>query len=436
MKTKQIKQFFKISALAIALSSSFVSLSHANTKDEIVAVVDNSAILRSDLDQGVAEIGHRLQAQNKEIPPVEYLERQALDDLITRQAQLEQVKRYNIKPDEQSLNAAVLKVARDSGADSLEAFQKKLDAIAPNTYASFRARVAEDIALQRLRQQIVMSRIQVTDQDVQNFLNTPQGQTLLGNQVHVLHLRVAGTEQVEAVAQNVKTALTNSNDIQSIAKQFSNDKVNVAGQDMGLRSMSEIPSELAARVSTLDLGQTTELIQAADGIHILKLLERKSSEKKAVVPQYLTRHILIQTSEVVSDDAAKQMIQSLYNRVQKGEDFAVLAGTFSNDPGSARDGGSLGWVSPGVMVPEFEQRMKDTPVGQVTAPFQSQFGWHILQVTDTRQQDMTREYQERMARQLLGERQFDTELDSWLREIRNNAFVDIKDKRLDPKQSS
>ena len=164
-------------------------------------------------------------------------------------------------------------------------------------------------------------------------------------------------------------------------------------------------------------------------------MERKGGEQKALVPQYLTRHILIQPSEVVSPENAKQMIDSLYNRLKQGEDFTVLASTFSNDTGSARDGGSLGWVSPGVMVPEFEQQMKNTPVGQFSKPFQSQFGWHILQVSETRQQDMTQEYQERMARQLLGERQFDAELDSWLRETRNNAYVEIKDPQLDPKRN-
>ena len=205
---------------------------------------------------------------------------------------------------------------------------------------------------------------------------------------------------------------------------------------MGFRSLSDIPSELAARVSTLQTGQTTELISVTDGVHVLKLLERKGGEQKAIVPQYQTRHILIQPSEVVSPENAKQMIDSLYSRIQKGEDFAVLASTYSNDPGSARDGGSLGWVTPGMMVPEFDEKMKNTEKGQVSEPFQSQFGWHILQVTDTRQQDMTKEYQERMARQLLGERQFDAELDTWLREIRNNAFVDIKDPSLDRKKNA
>jgi len=434
MKTKQLKQIFKATALALCLSSAMTTFAVAQPKDEVVAVVDNSAILRSDLAQSVAEISHQLQKQNKPVPPQPYLEQQALEQLIVRQAQLEQVKRYNIRPDEKSLNEAVLKVARDSGSPSLEAFQQKLDAIAPNTYASLRNRIAEDLALSRLRQQAVNSRIQISDQDVKNFLNTPQGQALLGSQVHVLHLRITG-ENAQQVAAQVRNDLSSSNDIQAISKKYSTGDIKVDASDMGVRNLSEIPGELAARVSTLQAGQTSELIPAADGVHVLKLLERKGGEQKALVPQYQTRHILIQTSEVVSPENAKQMIDSLYARLKQGEDFAVLASTFSNDTGSARDGGSLGWVSPGVMVPEFEQRMKSTAVGQISEPFQSQFGWHILQVTDTRQQDMTQEYQERMARQILGERQFDAELDSWLRETRNNAYVEIKDPQLDPKRA-
>jgi peptidyl-prolyl cis-trans isomerase SurA len=434
MKTKQLKQIFKATALALCLSSAMTTFAVAQPKDEVVAVVDNSVILRSDLAQGVAEISHQLQKQKKIVPPQQYLEQQALEQLIIRQAQLEQVKRYNIRPDEKALNEAVLKVARDSGSPSLEAFQQKLDAMAPNTYASLRNRIAEDLALNRLRQQIVTSRIQITDQDVKNFLNTPQGQALLGSQVHVLHLRVSG-ENAEQIATQVKKELNSSNDIQAISKKYSTGGIKVEAADMGVRNLSEIPAELAARVTTLQPGQTSELIPVADGIHVLKLLERKGGEQKALVPQYLTRHILIQPSEVVSPENAKQMIDSLYNRLKQGEDFTVLASTFSNDTGSARDGGSLGWVSPGVMVPEFEQQMKNTPVGQFSKPFQSQFGWHILQVSETRQQDMTQEYQERMARQLLGERQFDAELDSWLRETRNNAYVEIKDPQLDPKRN-
>lgn len=432
MKTPQLKQFFKATALALCISSAVPAF--AQTVDQVVAVVDNSVILQSDLAQTAAEMQQQLQAQNKTVPPAQYLQQQALEQLIVRQAQLEQVKRYNIKPDEKALNEAVMRVAQQNGSKSLEDFQQKVDRIAPGTYASLRNRIAEDLAINRLRQQVVMSRIKISDQDVDNFLKTPQGQAALGSQAHVLHVRVSG-ENAQATAEQVKTALNNSNDLNAINKQFSTAATKVESADMGFRSLSEIPAELAARVSALDVGQTSELIAVNDGIHVLKLVDRKAGEQRALVPQYQTRHILIQPTEVVSPENAKHMIDSLYNRLKAGEDFAVLAGTFSTDTGSARDGGSLGWVSPGVMVPEFEQQMKSTPVGEISQPFQTQFGWHILQVTDTRQQDMTREYQERMARQILGERQFDTELDSWLREIRSNAFVDIKDPNLDRKNN-
>lgn len=436
MKTKYFKQFFKTTALALVVSSSMQSF--AAPTDEVVAIVDNSVILKSDLEQGVAEAQHQLEAQKKTVPPVNYLQLQVLDQLILRQAQLEQVKRYGIKPDENTLNDAVLKVASQSGIKSLSAFQQKLDAIAPGTYASLRNRIGEDLAINRLRQQQVMSRIKISDQDVANFLKSPQGQAMLGSQVHVIHARISAQtdvdpQQLQTVAQEVKQALNDSNDITAISKKFSTKDIKVEGADMGYRDLAELPSELAARVSPLQAGQTTDLINVRDGIHVLKLIERKNSEQKAIVTQYQTRHILIQPSEVMSPEMAKQTIDSIYNRLKAGEDFTTLAATYSADSGSARDGGSLGWVTPGSMVPEFENKMKNTPVGQISEPFQTQFGWHILEVTATREKDMTQEYQERMARQVLGERQFDSELDSWLREVRAHAFVQIKEPQLDSK---
>ncbi len=427
MKTQNLKQLFKASALALIISSSMSA--YANPTDQVIAIVGNSAILKSDLDQGVAEAQHQIKAQKKEAPPQNVLEAQILNQLIIHQAQLEQVKRYAIQADEKSLNEAVLKVANQSGSKSLEAFQQKLDSMSPGTYESLRSRIADDLLIQRLRQQQVMSRIKISDQDVENFLKSPEGQAAVGGQVHVLHMRVSGSasaEELNKTATDIKAALQNSNDVKALEKQFSTSTVKVDGADMGTRTLSDIPAELAARVSVIEPGQTTELITVKDGVHVLKLLERKANDKKALVPQYNTRHILIKTSEVVSPENAKQTIDSIYNRIQSGGDFATLAATYSNDPGSARDGGSLGWVTPGMMVPEFDKTMQSATVGKVSQPFETQFGWHILQVTDTRQQDMTTEYQKRMARQILGERQFEAELDSWLRELRTNTYVEIK----------
>lgn len=411
----------------------------AEYNDQVVAVVGNSAILQSDLEQSVAEALHQLNAQKKEIPPENVLRTQLLNQLILQNAQLEQVKRYGLKLDEKALNDAVMSVAQKSGANSLEAFQQKLDGIAPGAYELLRSRIANDLLIQRLRQQQVMSRIKISDQDVENFLKSPEGQAAVGSQAHVLHVRVSGGQnaaELQKVAQQVKTELNQTSDLKLIEKKYSTGSIQVQGADMGYRALSGIPGELAARVSVLNPGQTSELITVQDGVHVLKLIDRKSDEQKALVPQYKTRHILIKTSEIVSADNAKQMIDSIYKRLQAGEDFSTLAATYSNDPGSAQDGGNLGWVSPGMMVPEFDQHMQNIAVNQITEPFQTQFGWHVLQVTDTRQQDMTHEYQQRMARQILGERQFDTEVDAWLRELRSNTYVEIKDPNLDPRKTN
>lgn len=427
MKMKSLKQIFKTTALALIISSSMQTF--ATPSDQVIAIVGKSAILQSDLEQGVAEAQHQLKAQKKEVPPTNVLQGQILDQLIMHHAQLEQVKRYAIQADEKSLNEAVMKVAAQSGSKNLEAFQEKLDKIAPGTYEALRERVADDLLIQRLRQQQVMSRIKISDQDVDNFLKSPEGQAAVGGQAHVLHLRVAGSstaDEITEVAKQIKADLDHTNDIKALEKKYNSATIQVQGADMGFRSFADIPPELAARVTPLNPGQTTELITAKDGLHILKLIERKSNDQKVIVPQFQTRHILIKTSEVVSAENAKQMIESIYNRIQSGSDFTTMASTYSNDPGSARDGGSLGWVSPGMMVPEFDKTMQAAEVGKVSQPFQTQFGWHILQVTDKRQQDMTKETQTRMARQILGERQFDAELDSWMRELRNNTYIEIK----------
>ncbi|RKG41067.1 peptidylprolyl isomerase [Acinetobacter rongchengensis] len=436
MKTQKFKNLFKASSLALFISAS--TFSYAAPSDQIIAIVGTTAILKSDLDQGVAEATHKLQAQKKEVPPQNILQVQVLNQLITRDAQLELVKKYALKADEKSLNEAVLKIAQQSGSNSLEAFQQKLDSVAPGTYELLRNRVSEDLLIQKLSQQQVMSRIKITDLDVENFLKSPEGQAAVGSQAHVLHMRIAGdapVAELENVAKSVRTELKDSNDANAIGKKFTTAQIKVDGADMGFRPLSDIPAELAARVSTLQAGQTTDLIKAKDGIHVLKLIEKKSNDQKALIPQFNTRHILIKTSEVVSPENAKQMIDSLYNRLKAGEDFATLASTYSNDPGSARDGGSLGWVSPGMMVPEFDKTMQNATVGEVSKPFETQFGWHLLLVSETRQQDMTSEYQKRMARQILGERQFESEFDSWLRELRANTYIEIKDPSLDPKKN-
>lgn len=429
MINQQLKRLFKATTLALAITSS--ASVFAATSDEVVAIVGDSAILRSDLDQMASTVAQQLQKENKPVPTASTLRKQALDNIILHQAQIEMVKKYNAKPSEAELDQGVAEYAQQNGFNSLEQFKSYISSQSPNAYEMVRARVGQEVALSAIRQQQVMSRIKITDQDVTNFLNTPQGQALTGAQARALHVRISGNNpDLAQIANQVKNELTTTNDIALIRQKYSKNGVVIDAEDMGYRKLASIPAELAARLSTIQPNQTTDLIEGQDGIHILKLLDRKTDVEKMIVPQYQVRHILIQPSQVLTPEQAQQKINKIYQRLQSGDDFAQLASTYSNDPGSAADGGNLGWVSPGSMVPVFEEQMKAAKVGQISKPFQSQFGWHILEVLNTRQQDMTKEAQERLARQFLGEQQFNTEVENWLSDLKANTYVDIKDPSL------
>lgn len=418
-------------ATAFVAVMGFSSFSLAN--NGIVAIVDDSVILKSDLQQGVELYKKQLEAKGESISNERLLQKRVLDQLILRNAQISLVKRYGIRISDNELNNAMLNIAKKSGANTLEEFQKQVDAKAPNSYARLRASMQEELAIQRLNQQMVMSRIKISDQDVENFLKSPSGQAIVGTQYHVIHARISSSvnnADVKGFAELVRNELKAGKDPAQL-KGLSQAGIVIQSNDLGWKELSEIPSELAVRVSPLNKGEVSELIQGLDGsVHLVKVIDRKASAVKNIVPQYKTRHILIQPTAVVSPEVAKQQIERLYQRLNQGEDFTVLASTFSSDSGTARDGGSLGWVNLGTMVPEFEQMMKNTPVGQISQPFKTQYGWHILKVEDTRQYDMTQESQKEMARQVLGDGQLNLEMEDWLREVRSGAYIEIKDPSL------
>jgi peptidyl-prolyl cis-trans isomerase SurA len=198
------------------------------------------------------------------------------------------------------------------------------------------------------------------------------------------------------------------------------------GGDMGWRKEGQLPSIFADVAPAMEIGEISSPIRTASGFHIIKLEEKRGGSSK-LIEQAKVRHILIQTNEVRDEDQAKELIDKLYERIVAGADFAELAKEFSDDPGSGAGGGDLGWVSPGDMVPEFESTMASTETGKYSQPIRSQFGWHILEVTERRKTDIGEEVQRNQVRQMLYSRRFDEELPIWLRKIRSEAYVDIKD---------
>ena len=406
--------------------------------DGVIAIVNDTPILRSQLDRAVAQASAQLQVQNKPVPPVQQLYPQVLDQLITKQIQLDIIKRQGLQAEENAVNAALTNLAQQSGVASLAEFQQKLDAQRAGSYQALRQKVSEDLAIQTLQQQQLASRIKISDQDINNFLKSPESNALEKSQYRTLHIRVpfvadaAGKtsdkqkKQALTVATQIAKNLQaeNANIEQIMTDAQTNYNAQIQGGDMGYHVAAELPTELSKNITALEIGQVTNPIATAEGYNVIKLVDKRGGQQK-IIDQWHTRHILISPSTALPADMAKQQIDTIYEKLRQGEDFATLASTYSKDPGSASNGGDLGWVSEGDMVPSFEAMMKKTSVNDYSVPFQSQFGWHILKVDEKRQKDVSDVYRKNMAREILYQRMAPQALDDWMQDLRAQAYVKI-----------
>lgn len=414
------------------------SNSQAQIIDGVIAIVNDTPILRSQLDRAVAQASAQLQAQNKPVPPAQQLYPQVLDQLITKQIQLDIIKRQGLQAEENTVNAALTNLAQQNGVASLAEFQQKLDAQRAGSYQALRQKVSEDLAIQTLQQQQLASRIKISDQDVDNFLKSPESNALEKSQYRTLHIRVpfeadaAGKtsdkqkKQALTVATQIAKNLQaeNANIEQIMTDAQTNYNAQIQGGDMGYHVAAELPTELSKNITALEVGQVTNPIATAEGYNVIKLVDKRGGQQK-IIDQWHTRHILISPSTALPADMAKQQIDTIYEKLRQGEDFATLANTYSKDPGSASNGGDLGWVSEGDMVPSFEAMMKKTSVNDYSVPFQSQFGWHIVKVDEKRQKDVSDVYRKSMAREVLYQRMVPQAIDDWMQELRAQAYVKI-----------
>ena len=406
--------------------------------DGVIAIVNDTPILRSQLDRAVAQASAQLQAQNKPVPPAQQLYPQVLDQLITKQIQLDIIKRQGLQAEENAVNAALTNLAQQNGVASLAEFQQKLDAQRAGSYQALRQKVSEDLAIQTLQQQQLSSRIKISDQDVDNFLKSPESNALEKSQYRTLHIRVpfeadaAGKtsdkqkKQALTVATQIAKNLQaeNANIEQIMTDAQTNYNAQIQGGDMGYHVAAELPTELSKNITALEVGQVTNPIATAEGYNVIKLVDKRGGQQK-IIDQWHTRHILISPSTALPADMAKQQIDTIYEKLRQGEDFATLASTYSKDPGSASNGGDLGWVSEGDMVPSFESMIKKTSVNDYSVPFQTQFGWHILKVDEKRQKDVSDVYRKNMAREILYQRMAPQALDDWMQDLRAQAYVKI-----------
>ncbi|PKM30904.1 MAG: molecular chaperone SurA [Gammaproteobacteria bacterium HGW-Gammaproteobacteria-11] len=399
--------------------------------DRVAAIVDNDVVMLSQVEQRMAAVRQQLVERGAQLPPDDILREQVLDRLVVESIQLQMGDRAGIRIDDASLNQTMAQLAERNGV-SLEQFRAALerDGI---SYNQAREQIRQEMIINRVRQRRVAERIQVSEQEVRNFLNSEAGriETAADYQLAMIVLPVPETatqEQVARIAdtaQEIYTELRGGADFTSLAVSRSGGDTALEGGELGWRKGAQLPGPFANAIAALEIGEVTAPIRSPAGYHILKLQDKRGGDGQ-MVDEYQVRHILIKPSEIRSEGEAAELMQRIYERIGNGESFATLARAVSEDPGSALNGGSLNWITPDAMVPEFREVMLSSPMNQVSRPFQSQFGWHVLEVQDKRTVDMTSEMREQQARNLLQNRKFDEELQTWLLEIRGDAYVEIK----------
>lgn len=412
-------------------------LTPANSTDGIIALVNENAILKSELINAITQAQARAQAAGEPVANSAQLQSDVLNALILRELQLSMVQRVGLNPDEAAINQRLGQIAQAEGLGSISALQQRLDAEQPGSYASLRAQLIEDAAIQALQQRQISSRVRISEQDIDAFLASPEAKRLNQSEYQPIHIRVpymddysrlSEEQRAEAleVAQALRTRLLEPNtDVEeAIAASQGSYPIPLQGGDMGYHTASSLPTELSTEITKLDVGAVSEPLVTPEGIDIIKLADKKGSEAM-LIPQWRTRHILVKVDELQSDALAEQKINDLYDQLRNGADFADLASTYSDDPGSSGRGGDLDWVSEDDMVGPFETMMKKTTVGDYSAPFKTQFGWHILKIEDERQQDVSEQYRRNMARQALYQRLAPQAQEDWLQELRAGAYIQI-----------
>ncbi|GAA6134098.1 peptidylprolyl isomerase [Oceaniserpentilla sp. 4NH20-0058] len=431
-----IKQVINHRWLSAMMASLLLSAPMAQAKleplDRITAVVDDDIIMQSELDARVNVIKN--QRKGMRLPPDLVLQNQVLERLIIESIQLQMAERSGIRISDQQLNQIIATIAKQNGL-SIKQFQQALAKDGVN-YAEARNQIRRERIISEVQRYRVGNTVQISEQDIDSFLNSARGQTATSEEFRIGHILIQVPSQAKnselnkakKTAQGLVKTLRNGGNFEQIAIANSDGRNALKGGDLGWRKEAELPSLFADIAPTLKKGGISDPIRSASGFHIIKVTDKRGGNEQ-IVRQTKARHILIQESTIRSEKDSQKLINDIYQRVQKGEDFAELAKEFSDDPGSKVNGGDLNWINDGDMVPAFEKAMKASQKGEVSKPFKSRFGWHILEVIDYRQKDMAEEVQRNQARQLLYSRRFEEELPIWLRQIRSESYVEIKNEQ-------
>lgn len=415
----------------LLLGSTSFAQAEVRPLDRIVAIVDNDVIMQSQLDQRLQEVRQTIEKRGAEMPPTEVMQQQVLERLITENLQLQLGERSGIRISDEELNQAMGTIAQRNNL-SLEQFRSALERDGLSL-ESAREQIRREMIISRVRQRRVAERIQVSNQEVQNFLASDLGKLQLSEEYRLANILIpvpessdsATIQAAERLAMDTYQQLQQGADFAQLAAARSASENALEGGDMGWRKAAQLPPPFDSQVGEMAVGEVTQPVRTPPGFILLKVLEKRGGDTQ-VRDEVHVRHILIKPSAIRSDEESRRLIERLRDRILAGEDFAELAQSFSEDPGSALNGGDLNWIDPAALVPQFRAVMADTPSGKLSEPFRTDFGWHILEVLGRRATDASEEFREQQAMTLLRNRKYEEELQTWLRQIRDEAYVEVK----------
>jgi peptidyl-prolyl cis-trans isomerase SurA len=400
--------------------------------DGIAAVVNEGVVLKSELYRDTAVITQRAQAQGMQLPPENILQEQVLEKLILEELQLQRATRVGLQISDQVLNQAIATVAQQNGIP----FERLPEVLAEDgiNYADYRRDTRRQITLDQLRRVEVIGRISVSPREIQQCLDDLEDNVVVNSEYNLGHILVSIPEaatgaQIDAAdveAQDIYRQLLLGANFSEMAIRHSDSQTGLEGGQLGWLKGDQLPTMFYNVVGDLDVGEVSEPVRTVSGFHIVKVNDMRGADQRSEIEQVSVRHILITPNEIIDDETAKQRLDDAIAQLEEGADFGELAKLLSDDPGSANDGGEMGWTGPGTFVPEFEQVANTTDIGVVSEPFRTRFGWHILEVIDRRTYDNTEDLKEENCDLQIRNSKLANESELWQRRIRDEAYVEVR----------
>ena len=401
--------------------------------DRIAIVVDEDVIMQSELEERFEAVRSQISSQkNARMPSDDVLNKQIEEQMIIESLQLQRAERAGIRISDEEINNTLAQIAKENNL-SLNEFQDALtmDGI---SWSGMRSRVSRELKINRLQQGTMRRRIQVSDQEIKNFLSSELGSNLTADQYRLGHILIPTPENpsnndlktASSQANSIFSKIEEGDDFRALAIEFSSGQNSLEGGDLGWRKAAQLPTIFSDLVDNMEIGETRSPIRSGRGFHILKLFNKRGASTEGKIAQTRVRHVLVQPNEIRSENEANDLALSLHSEVVEGRDFEAIAKLYSDDPGSALSGGDLGWSRKGIFVPEFEKIIADSEINELSSVFKTVHGYHFLEVTGRRIEDFSERYRMSQAENFLRNQRFDQELNNWLREIREDAFIESK----------